>query len=364
MAQIDTSFYRGLQGPTVGQGLRSVSGSLRDAKQSRMADLAAKQQAFNFEQAKQKAERAEIERKRKQAQQQEFMAQYQTAQMEGSEQVSPEKMQEIYANTYPQQFAEMQMKNVMSRDPNAVRRLDLQEQDIARKIKKDKDANNKFNQRQKLDYKKFLLSGEKSEEQIRQFEEGQKLKREEMDLELSKPDRERSFAQEGFRLQLPEYLQGKVNPKKVFVQTEVTKLKDANNSYGDIYKKVKDLETLVPSSSDYLASKGVGEKAGLVRSQVAQIITDYNRNVAELGALAGQDLTILEEAIPAPSAWKAMSYLTWKKTIQNLKKNIKEKYQGLMRNSEVNVSGNMLDSIADKARISQSLTSEEESWLD
>jgi hypothetical protein len=161
---------------------------------------------------------------------------------------------------------------------------------------------------------------------------------------------------------LPEYLQGKTKPSKVFTQTEVTKLKDANNSYGDIYKKVGDLQSLVPTASDFMSAKGTGETAGLVRSQVAQMITDYNRNIAELGALAGQDLTILEEAIPSPSQWKAMTYSTWKKTMKNLEKNIKEKYQGLMRNSDINVSGNLLDTIANQARVT-TLNDEENSWI-
>lgn len=188
------------------------------------------------------------------------------------------------------------------------------------------------------------------------------MKREEIALELGKPERERKFAQEGYRLQLPEYLQGKAKPSKVFTQTEVTKLKDANNSYGDIYKKVGDLQGLVPTAGDFMAAKGTGETAGLVRSQVAQMITDYNRNIAELGALAGQDLTILEEAIPSPSQWKAMTYSTWKKTMKNLEKNIKEKYQGLMRNSDVNVSGNLLDTIANQARVT-TLTSDDEGLI-
>ena len=36
--------------------------------------------------------------------------------------------------------------------------------------------------------------------------------------------------------------------------------------------------------------------------------------------------------------------------MKNLEKNIKEKYQGLMRNSDINVSGNILDDIAKQAR--------------
>jgi len=369
MAQVDTSIYKGYFGPSFSQGLSSLADGLQSIKKNKLSDLAMQQQEFNLDQARIKAEReeedrlrAEAERKRQLAQRDNFMSNVQTMQMEGEEQLTPEQMQSAYAQAYPQKYAEQQVKSALSRDPYAGRRIAVQEAEHKRKSAKDIASMSKFNERQQLEREKFYLTGQKSKEQIRQFEESLKMKREEIALELGKPERERTFAQEGYRLQLPEYLQGKVNPKKVFVQTEVTKLKDANNSYGDIFKKVNDLETLVPSASDYLAAKGTGETAGLVKSQVAQIITDYNRNVAELGALAGQDLTILEEAIPSPSQWKAMTYLTWKKTIQNLKKNIKEKYQGLMRNSEINVSGNMLDKISSMARVTN-LTDDDEGLI-
>jgi len=362
MAQIDTSFYRGLQGPTAAQGLGSLASGLQSIKQSRLADLAMKQREFDYNQSLEKAKREEEERKRQMAQREEFMAQYQTAQMEGEEQLTPEQMQGIYANVYPQQYAQQQVKSALSRDPYAERRLKVQEGKERRLTEKDETRRNQFAEKQRLDYKKFLLAGEKNKEQIRQFEEKQAMQREQMQLELSKPERERDFDQKNYRAQLPEYLQSTIKPSKIFTQGEITEVRKANNSYGDIYKKVKDLEGLVPSPSAYVAAKGTGETAGLVRSQVAQIITDYNRNVAELGALAGQDLTILEEAIPSPSQWKAMTYSTWKKTIGNLKKNIKEKYQGLMRNSDIRVSGSILDTLAKQSRII-TLTSEDEGLI-
>ena len=218
MAQIDTSIYRGMQGPSLAQGMASLAGGLGSIKQSKLADLAMKQQQFGYEQAIQNAQREEEERKRKQAQEAEFMAQYQTAQMEGGEQLTPEQIQGIYANVYPQQYAQQQVKSALSRDPYAGKRLELQEKEHKRKLGKDAESKRKFDERQMLDYKKFLQSGKKNEEQIRQYEQSMALKREEMDLELNKPERDRKFAQDGYRLQLPDHLQGKVKPSKIFVQ--------------------------------------------------------------------------------------------------------------------------------------------------
>jgi hypothetical protein len=360
VATIDTRFYKPRR-----SGLDSISAMGRNfgeigkmMRQSKLDEMVMKQREFEFEQNQLKAKRdaedrkrVEQERQREQARKDEFASQYQTMQMEGGEQLSPEQIQTAYANAYPEKYAEMQVKNALSRDPNAERRLKVMEDAEARKLAKAQTQMTQFEAKQKLELDKFKLSKDKTAEQVSQFAQQQALRREEMKLELQKPERERNFAQEGYRLQLPEYLQGKANPTRVYTQSDITKVKDANNSYGDIYKKVSDLQTLVPTASDYVDAKGLGETAGLVRSQVAQIITDYNRNVAELGALAGQDLTILEEAIPSPSQWKVMSFLTWKKTINNLKKNIKEKYQGLMRNSDINVSGNILDTIAKDSRV-------------
>jgi hypothetical protein len=371
MARIDTSMYR--RAPSAMDAFSGISDSLNSyndsMRRNKLSDLAMQQQQFNISNSQRQAQIgeekiAEAERLKRieEQKQQEFMAQYQTAQMEEGEQLSPEKMQEIYANVYPERYAEQQMKSTLGRDPYAGRRLDIQEKEHERKSLKDKASLSNFNKKQQLEREKFYLSGQKNEEQIRQFEESMAMKREEIALELNKPERERKFAQEGYRLQLPEYLQGKAKPSKVFTQTEITKLKDANNSYGDIYKKVGDLQSLVPTASDFMSAKGTGETAGLVRSQVAQMITDYNRNIAELGALAGQDLTILEEAIPSPSQWKAMTYSTWKKTMKNLEKNIKEKYQGLMRNSDINITGNLLDTIANQARVT-TLTSDDEGLI-
>ena len=370
MAQVDTSIYKSYFGPSVSQGLSSLADGLQSFKQNKLSNLAMRQQEFDLEQARIKAEReeedrlrAEAERKRQEAQRDEFNALYQTQQMEsGTDQLTPEQMQSVYTQAYPQEYAEQQVKNALSRDPYAGRRLDILESEHKRKSAKDVASISSLNKKQQLEREKFYFSGQKSKEQIRQFEESLNMRREEIALELDKPDRERAFAQEGYRLQLPEYLQSKAKPTKVFTQTEVTKLKDANNSYGDIYKKINDLQSLVPTSSAFISAKGTGETAALVKSQVAQIITDYNRNIAELGALAGQDLTILEEAIPSPSQWKAMTFSTWKNTMKNIEKNIKEKYQGLMMNSDINVSGNLLDTIANRARVT-TLTDEENSWI-
>lgn len=264
----------------------------------------------------------------------------------------PREQMDLYQEHFPMKFAEQQMKQQGRTDPFAEEKIRIrQDAEARRKVElgiKQESLGIRKEQQKRM--------GLKDAVQIKQFQESitfrkdkfkydQEEDEKQREFQLNLPKEKYAFEQGNLKTQLPDYLQGNIDEKRTFTQSMMTQINSSNDSYSDIYKKIRDLQGLVPTKEDFISAKGVGEKAAVVRSQVSQIIVDYNRNVAMLGALAGQDLTILEEAIPSPSQWKLMSFGAWNKTITNIQKNIKEKYQSLMNNAGINVSGNILDNI-------------------
>ena len=125
MVGIDYSMYG--KRPSLGDSMSSFGQSLSNygdmKRKNKLSELSMKQQELNMEQARIKAEReeedrlrAEAERKRQEAQRDEFNALYQTQQMEGgTDQLTPEQMQSVYAQAYPSKYAEMQAKSAINR---------------------------------------------------------------------------------------------------------------------------------------------------------------------------------------------------------------------------------------------------------
>lgn len=345
MAGLFSNIVRGL-----GSGLEGYMGSQKflgqqqhQQQQSRLADIAyqnalQKQQDMASQRARQESYRSDVS---------------------AMGMADPREQMDLYQEHFPMKFAEQQMKQQGRTDPFAAQKLAIREAGEARR---QKELGLK---KQSLEMRKTQQErmGLKDIEQVRQFQESLTFRKNQFDYNKSEDDKQREFQlnlpkekykfeQSTLKTQLPDYLQGNIDEKRTFTQSMMTQINSSNDSYSDIYKKIKDLQGLVPTKEDFISAKGVGEKAAVVRSQVSQIIVDYNRNVAMLGALAGQDLTILEEAIPSPSQWKLMSFGAWNKTITNIQKNIKEKYQSLMNNAGINVSGNILDNINRVAPVS------------
>jgi hypothetical protein len=303
----------------------------------------------------------QLQQARQRASQQEGMQQRQQS-LQGLMQANPDMAPEDFQRYYEQLYPEQRYQRMLAERARTGSQGDMEYKNArlaemtADRLRKEKAAQSLADYRKfkmEMGNKKFERLGIQDEEQKKQFYDRLKFQKETHDyrikkdeedrkLMLAKPKREFDFEQGNLKQQLPKYLSEKIVKDRVFTQARINDINDSNDAYGDIFKKVDDLYNMIGTEEKFLSAKGFGETAATINSQVAQIITDYNRYVAELGALAGQDLFILEKAIPSPAAIKLMPYSAWKKTISNVKNNIKRKYKNKMNNSGISVTGDEL----------------------
>jgi len=112
------------------------------------------------------------------------------------------------------------------------------------------------------------------------------------------------YLQQGYSSQLKNLMKPEVSPgdarREKQVQLGVNK--DYNKEFGKGIRGLAGLTKQINGSAEILKRNGgipdfMSEDRQLLNSKISQIITSYNRDYAQLGALAGQDLPLLQQAV-------------------------------------------------------------------
>lgn len=238
----------------------------------------------------------------------------------------------------------------------------LKQAEYDRKLAKDASQKDQFQQKQSLDFRKFVLQGDKSAEQIRQFELDQVMDEKKLDFQLNKNDINFRFKQEKQLERLPDNIKNTFNKDRSVYEKDIDKVIKLNDSFGVMSDKLNNITNVIVDEGTFLESKGVGETAVRAKSAIESAVVKYNRDVAELGALAGSDLSMLRGIIPDPTAWKAMTYNAWKKTMDDLQSGLRQQYKRVLNNSGFNVTGKELGT--GTPSVKDSITEEQEGWID
>ena len=331
MAQIDTSMYR--RAPSaydamsgIAQNIGSYSDSMR---QNKLSDLSMRQSEFNLSNSQREAQIREdkiAEAKRlkqiEEQKRQEFMAQYQTAQMEGGEQLSPEAVQEIYANVYPEKYAQQQMKNPMAmleyeRKMEAQKlskeRLSLQKDEAKRRIKKDsfmEDYRNKTLKWKSKNYDRGVYEYETSlAEKIR-----------DQDWTESAPERE--------QLQLlakitPELQKFKKAGKRLDT-IEVRKINEGTSATGNLLSLTGELTRMVKKDG---LQRVKGAKKAKMDSAVRSIATSLNSQMfVNSGVMSQGEFDNMKAMVGDPTEWTNLTEGEVNARMESLQNFVKSKY--------------------------------------
>ena len=336
MNRIDTSIYRDSYGPSFSQGLESLATGMNSIKQSKLADLAMKQRQLEFEQAQAKAEQEEIERKRQEqlmrqeeARNAEFMAQYQTAQMEGEEQLSPEKIQEIYANVYPDKYAEMQVENALRQSSNpmamleyerkmanqemARERLELQKKEAERRKKKDSYM-------ESYREKNLAWKQKNYDRSVYEFDTMLAEKIRDQDWDESSKERE----QLELHQKIAPVIQKFKMPNKKLDVIEVRKINEGTSATGNILALSENLRSQVDK---FGLEKIKGKNKAKMQSTVRALATSLNNPMfVNSGVMSEGELENLKAMVGDPTDWMALSKDEVYARMDSLQDFVKSKY--------------------------------------
>lgn len=370
MAQIDTSIYRGSFGPSLSQGMGNLASGLNSIKQAKMADLAMKQQEFNYQQAMLEAKRKEEERKRQemlamqeQAKRDEFMAKYQTAQMEGEEVLSTEQLQGIYANVYPEKFAEMQMKNMSN--PLAMMEYERKMED--QRMRREKFEEQKKKNKHLKDYRdKNLAWRQKNYDRgVYEFDTALAEKIRDQDWDESAKERE----QLELHQKITPVIQKFKNPDKKLDVIEVRKINEGTSATGNLLALTGDLANQIDTHG---LEKVKGANKARMESTVMAVATSLNNPMfVDSGVMSEGELKNLKEMVGDPTDLFALSESEVKARIESLQKFVKSKYINSLDAYGVDgakaynaISLKTKGFFKKNAYNDSTLSAEEKSWLD
>jgi hypothetical protein len=334
-----------------------------------MADLAMKQKQFGYEQAIQNAQLEEEERKRKQAQEAEFMAQYQTAQMEGGEQLTPEQIQGIYANVYPQQYAQQQMKQAsnplammeyerkMENQKLAKERLLMQKDEAKRRAEKDKFMEG---------YRTKNLAWKQKNYDRGVYEYDTTLAEKIRDQDWDESTKEREQLE--LSQKIAPVIQKFKNPDKKLDVIEVRKINEGTSATGNLLALSGDLSSQIDK---YGLEKIKGANKARMESSVRAMATSLNNPMfVNSGVMSEGELENLKQMVGDPTDWWTFTEGEAKARMESLQKFIKSKYINALDAYGVN-GGKAYNAINLKTKgffkknamnSATSLTPEEESW--
>jgi hypothetical protein len=384
MTQINTNVYRPRQGGlaslnNISQNLGSIPQMMQ---QSRMADLAMQRRQFEDEQMRAKIKREERERQRieqerklEEKRKAEFMAQYQTAQMEGEEQVNPEKIQEIYANVYPDKYAEMQVKSALKQSSNpmamleyerkmanqkmAQERLEMQKEEAKRRQKKDAYMENYRD-------KSLAWKQKNYDRSVYEFDTALAEKIRDQDWDESSKERE----QLELHQKIAPVIQKFKMPDKKLDIIEVRKINEGTSATGNILALSGSLKSQIDKHG---LEKIKGKNKAKMQSTVRSLATSLNNPMfVNSGVMSQGELENLKEMVGDPTDWMALSKDEDNARMEALQEFIKSKYinslnaYGVYGDKAYNAirlkTKGFFNKNADKGQME--LTSEEESWTD